>query len=166
MLSLDWSLPSDGIWVMTSVGMTVVRDNQCSIETQKLSFNIDGFVYFFNQQRLAFIDTTVPTRSPHHPLVRVPSTIPSQNHPSPKTSTHSNRLKYGDPGRTRTCCLKIRNLALYPDELRDHRISIRHGSQEAKKAASFAVQNVPQQISKRHSNARTFPQGFKQHYHP
>ena len=26
----------------------------------------------------------------------------------------------GDPDRTRTCYLKIRNLALYPDELRDH----------------------------------------------
>ena len=26
----------------------------------------------------------------------------------------------GDPGRTRTCYLQIRNLSLYPDELRDH----------------------------------------------
>lgn len=25
----------------------------------------------------------------------------------------------GDPGRTRTCYLQIRNLSLYPDELRD-----------------------------------------------
>ena len=29
-------------------------------------------------------------------------------------------IEKNDPGRTRTCCLKIRNLALYPDELRDH----------------------------------------------
>ncbi len=27
-------------------------------------------------------------------------------------------LNIGAPGRTRTCCLKIRSLALYPDELR------------------------------------------------
>jgi hypothetical protein len=26
--------------------------------------------------------------------------------------------RFGDPDRTRTCYLKIRNLALYPDELR------------------------------------------------
>ena len=30
----------------------------------------------------------------------------------------------GDPGRTRTCYLQIRNLSLYPDELRDHAPSI------------------------------------------
>lgn len=31
-------------------------------------------------------------------------------------------IKNGAPGRTRTCCLKIRSLALYPDELRAPRI--------------------------------------------
>ena len=29
-------------------------------------------------------------------------------------------LGYGDPGGTRTPYLQIRNLSLYPDELRDH----------------------------------------------
>ncbi len=36
------------------------------------------------------------------------------------TAASSRRATGGDPGRTRTCCLKFRKLALYPDELRGH----------------------------------------------
>ena len=33
-------------------------------------------------------------------------------------------LGYGDPGGTRTPYLQIRNLSLYPDELRDHSCAV------------------------------------------
>ena len=45
-----------------------------------------------------------------------------------------NKPGFGDPGRTRTCYLQIRNLSLYPDELRDPpKIEYNMGGDKSKK---------------------------------
>ena len=54
-------------------------------------------------------------------------------HANEQALTYANQRSYlhidardGDPGGTRTPYLQIRNLSLYPDELRDHKLFMPH----------------------------------------
>ena len=49
------------------------------------------------------------------PIPNLGSWLHGTRHLSPRPAATG---EVGAPGRTRTCCLKIRSLALYPDELR------------------------------------------------
>lgn len=49
----------------------------------------------------------------------------------------------GDPDRTRTYYLKIRNLALYPDELRDHVVDSSQKRSATKEPFQAAFKLIP-----------------------
>ena len=55
---------------------------------------------------------------------------------------------YGDPGGTRTPYLQIRNLSLYPDELRDHAYAVySHSTTAARPIAGQKTQTIPHRLS-------------------